>query len=133
MTDTLDLFSPANLAASVEIPAAPVLIPHNKWPFPGMSPEDSARASLARTSEYTAVIAATIKRHGSWATQSQVLALVPADWRTLLGKFAHGHLSDWQAKQHGIIAKYVHHDDGGFHFEYEPIDEYGSAERRITA
>lgn len=117
-----DLFSAKSLAATVVLPPAPELQPH-AWPYPGLTPEDSARAALAMSSVYTDLVASVVKaRADEKLTTSQVLALIPETWRDLLGKWAHGSLSPRQGEQRGVEVKYVSHDGGGFHFEYQAMD-----------
>lgn len=119
MSPQLTLFGAANLASTVHVPAAPRLTPHTDWPYPGMTPEDSARASMSRTEAYHEMLAAVIKANGgARLTTSEVLAAVPADWREVCGKYVHATLPNWTAKEHGIEIIYVPHDDGGLHFEY---------------
>jgi len=114
-----DLFSLANLVTTVPIPPAPVLRPHTTWPFPGETPEDSARAGLANSCKHADMVAAVVlAQGGAELTDSQVLALVPTDWRALLGPFAHGSISPWEGEQRGIDVRYVAHEGGGFHFTY---------------
>ena len=119
------LFGPANLASTVAMPPAPILIPHTDWPYPGMTPEASAQASMASTEAYQEMLAAVIKaKGGARLTTQQVLAAVPTDWRELCGEYAHATLANWTAKDHGIEIIYVSHDGvsdtgGGFHFEYQ--------------
>ena len=122
MTPQLSIFSAENLASTVQIPGAPKLAPHS-WPFPGMTPESSAQASVASTPEYHTMLAAVIQsKSGERLTTQQVLATVPQDWRDLCGKYAHGSISNWCAKAHGIESNYVNHEGGGgFHFEYKTI------------
>lgn len=116
-----DLFSADNLAATVRIPKAPALVPHT-WPFPGMTPEDSARAGIANSEEYRDMLAAVIKTQGrALLTRGQVMALIPADWVELCGRFTHGSLDIRPGVQRGIDVKYVPHDGGGFHFTYQAI------------
>lgn len=114
-----DLFSPANLASTAALPAAPGLIAH-QWPFPGLSGEDSARSVLAQSAQFVEVIALTIKRAGAaLITDAEVKALLPADWKSLLGRWAHAALSQWQAELHGIRVEYVSQGaDGGHHWQY---------------
>lgn len=116
------LFSPWNLASTVQIPMAPVLVPHI-WPFPGMTPEDSARAGIANSDEYRDMLAAVIKSQGgAELTRGQVLALIPGDWKELCGQYTHASLDIRHGDEHGIKVKYVSHEDGGFHFTYQVID-----------
>lgn len=98
---------------------APKLVPH-EWPYPGMTPAESAQSSLSQSNEFADVIAATIFSQGSAVlTQQQVCHLIPRDWIELLGKFAHAGLSVSQAEKRGIDCKYVGHEGGGFHFQYQ--------------
>jgi hypothetical protein len=116
------LFDPQNLASSVVMPKAPQLVIHT-WPFPGMTPEDSARASWAGSEEYADMLAAVIQSQGGHElTKQQVLALIPNDWRDLLGQFAHGSIGWSQGEQRGIKTNYVPHDGGGFHFTFQAIN-----------
>ena len=124
-----ELFSAANLAPTVKIPPAPILPPHYDWPFPGMSPSDSARAGIAMSSDFTDTIIAVIKANPDRAgTDAQVLALIPADWKALLGPWAHGSIEDRQGRPHCIRVTQVMHEGpgGGFHREYR-IDGEGNA------
>ena len=121
MSAQQSLFSASNLARTVQIPPAPnQLTPHTSWPFSGMTPEDSARASLAQTEEYQEMLAAVIKASGcARITTKEVLARIPKDWREICGQYAHATLWNWTAKKHGIEIIYVPHEStGGFHFEY---------------
>ncbi|VFR81167.1 hypothetical protein ISE1_2713 [plant metagenome] len=121
-----DLFGAANLAATVVIPPAPVLAPHYEWPYPGLSPEDSARAGLSGSSEYAQVIIATILAYPDRAgTDAQVLALLPDDWKRLLGRVAHGSICDRQGRPHGIAVTHVTHEGpgGGFHLAYRITED----------
>jgi hypothetical protein len=116
------LFSLSNMALTVQIPSAPALVPH-KWPFPGMTPEDSARAGIANSDEYDDMLAAVIKFQGSAVlTKKQVLALVPDDWRDLCREYTHGSLDFRTGEERGIQVKYVPHDGGGFHFTYQAME-----------
>lgn len=72
------------------------------------------------SSAYADMLAAVIKSQGcAEMTKQQVLALVPKDWRDLLGRFAHGSIGWQQGEQRGIRSKYVAHDGGGFHFTFQ--------------
>ena len=123
MTAQPDLFSPANLAGTVYMPLAPRLVPHD-WPYPGLTPEESAQAAIANSEAYYDMLAAVIKQQGEAVlTRQHVLTLIPEDWRQVCGRFAHGCLDVRPANQRGIDAKYVGHDDGGFHFEYRVIEK----------
>lgn len=119
-----DLFSARSQASTVTFPPAPALEPHD-WPYPGMTPEDSARSAASQCSAYIDVVAAVIlRRGGDVMTSAEVLAAIPEDWRALLGQWAHGGLSASQGAMRGIDVKYVHHEGaGGFHFEYRAQDE----------
>lgn len=117
-----DLFSVKNLAAFVDIPRAPVLVPHSEWPYPGMTPEDSARSALANSSEHADMLAQVVhSQGGAKLTAGQVLSLVPADWRDLLGPFAHAHLTQREGEQRSIQVGYVPHEGGGCHFTYQAV------------
>ena len=116
-----DLFSTRALAATVSIPPAPELVPHSSWPFPGLTPEDSARAGIATSDEYVdMLVALVLSRGGEELTDGQVLALVPPAWRALLGPFTHSSMAPRQAEERGIAVRYVGHEGGGFHFTYRP-------------
>lgn len=107
-----------NLQLNFACPA-PKLFPH-EWPYPGLTSVESAQSSLSMSDEFADVIAATFfSQGGSALTQKQVLHLLPRDWVELLGRFAHAILSSSQAETRGIECKYVGHDDGGFHFQYQ--------------
>lgn len=112
-----DLF--AAPAASAVSPA-PALQPHTDWPFPGLDAEDSARAALANSEEYADMLAAVLSNQGEVClTSSQLLALVPDDWKSLLGRWAHASLSHRQGEARSIDVNYVGHEGGGgFHFTY---------------
>lgn len=115
-----DLMTPPLKFDLEPMPAAPVLVPHTQ-PFPGMTPEDSARAALSMSAAFADVIAVTIKHHGRSAllSGSQVRALLPKDWLDVLGGWAHGSLSQVAAQRHGIDITHVTHEgSGGFHCEY---------------
>lgn len=65
------------------------------------------------------MLAAVIQSQGgAELTRQQVLALIPNDWRELLGQFAGGSIGWTQGEKRGIASKYVPHDDGGFHFTF---------------
>jgi hypothetical protein len=116
------LFDTRNLSESVEIPAPPALVPH-EWPFPGMTPEDSARAAIAASDAYADMLAAVIQTQGGSAlTSKQVLALVPKDWKDTCGKYAHGSLDVRRGKERGIEVKHVPHENGGFHFTHQAVE-----------
>lgn len=116
-----DLFSTRSFASTVTIPPAPELVPHSSWPFPGLTPEDSARGNIANSAEYADMLAALVlSRGGDELTGGQVLTLVPADWRALLGRFAHSSMAPRQAEERGIAVRYVGHEGRGFHFTYRP-------------
>lgn len=120
MSTQRSLFGADNLASTVQVPAAPKhLTPHTDWPYPGMTPEASAQAAMSRTEAYNEMLAAVIKaKGGARLTTKQVLASVPHDWRELCGKYAHGSLPNWTAKEHEIEISYVSHEGVGGHFEF---------------
>ena len=120
MSAQASLFSPANLAATVQIPPAPKLVPHYSWPYPGMTPESSAQASAASTEAYQEMLAAVIKAQGDRHLMArEVLAAVPQDWRDLCGPYAHGHIANWCANRHGIEVTWTDHEGQGGHFGYK--------------
>ncbi|MDL2174682.1 hypothetical protein [Stutzerimonas sp. FeSN7] len=117
-----DLFSPANMASVACFPPAPALVAH-RWPYPGLSGEDSARSSLAQSAQFVEVIALTIKRQrAALITDAEVKALLPADWKHILGRWVHATLAGWQGEQHGIQVEHVSHGDGGYHWQYRMAD-----------
>jgi len=120
MTTTPDLFSAANLARHTVIPVPPALVPHS-WPYPGLSPLESAQSAFTKSSAWADMLALVILKAGGEITQNQVLHAIPADWRNAAGRWAHGHLSHDQARVRGIHATFVNHEgSGGFHFSYQP-------------
>lgn len=93
------------------------------WPFPGLTALETAQSSLALSSEFRAVIVSTIHSlEHAMVTEQQVLAAIPLDWKTALGPWAHAGLSDREAEAYGIKVKYVPHDGGGFHFQYQQAE-----------
>jgi hypothetical protein len=123
MTKQLSLFSPTNLAATVQIPPAPKLVPHYSWPYPGMTPETSAQASAAESAAYQEMLAAVIKAQGSRHLMArEVLAAVPQDWRELCGAYAHGHIANWCAGKHGIEITWTDHEGKGGHLGYRVVE-----------
>lgn len=123
MIQQTQLFSPENLAATVVIPRPPALVPH-QWPFPGMTPDASARASIANSEDYFDMLAAVIKANGgAELTKQQVLAKVPDDWRELCRNYAHGSLDFRTGEERGIKVKYVPHEDGGFHLTFQAVQQ----------
>ncbi|MGQ3054702.1 MAG: hypothetical protein ACT6S0_23190 [Roseateles sp.] len=118
------LFHPASLATTVVTPTAPLLKPH-AWPYPGLTPEDSARAAWGISSEYADMLAAVVQSQaGAELTSGQVLALIPADWRALMGDWVHASLCPRQGEERGIEVRYVHHDGGGHHFTYQAVEDH---------
>lgn len=112
-------------AAAADLPPAPILIPHTSWPYPGMTPEDSARAAIVSSEQYGEMLASVIKSKGdARMTTQEVLAAVPKEWRALCGRFAHGNISRSLGDKHGIESIYVNHDGHGFHFEYRAIGTF---------
>lgn len=110
-----DLFSAASLARTATVPAAPVLDigRHQEWPFPGYSPRECAQASMASNPEYFDMLAAVIKTQGGNQLSSDGLtALIPDDWRTLMGKYLHAVMVEWQCKPRGIELSYLLRPDG---------------------
>lgn len=126
MTTQAQLFGAANLAATVQIPEPPAVVPHS-WPFPGITPEDSARAAIANSPEYADMLAAVIKSQGAAKlTAGQVFNLIPQDWRQVCGRYTHASLDVRRGKERGIEVVYVSHDNGGFHWTYAAA-EYEAA------
>lgn len=116
------LFGPASLATTIVIPVAPMLEPH-AWPYPGLTPENSARAAWGLSSEYADLLAALVQsRGGAELTSGQILAMIPADWRALLGDWVHASMSHREGEARGIDVRYVSHDGGGFHFTYRAVE-----------
>lgn len=100
---------------------APKLVPH-EWPFPGLTPIESAQSALSMSKEFADVIAATFfSQGGAMMTSKQVKAILPADWLEVLGRYAHASLTSNQAQVRGIEFKHVGHEGGGFHLEYRAI------------
>lgn len=65
---------------------------------------------LITLEKWAGVIALTIKRAGAaLVTDAEAKELLPADWKALLGRWAHAALSQWQAAIHGIRVEYVSH------------------------
>jgi hypothetical protein len=127
------LFDPTSLAATVAIPTAPALEPH-AWPYPGLTPENSARAAWGISSEYADMLAAVVQQQaGAELTSGQVLALVPTDWRELLGEWVHASLCPRQGAERGIEVRYVHHDGGGHHFTYQAVANHPAIAARSAA
>lgn len=119
MTNQMQLFGPSNFPQVDGLPPAPRLVPHD-WPFPGMTPEDSARAALSMSNEFADVYVTTIKRHagGGVLTDMQIKALLPQDWLDLLGPWASRNLCQRECEKYDIEGKHVIHEGGGFHWEY---------------
>ncbi|WP_353192151.1 hypothetical protein [Pandoraea pnomenusa] len=90
------------------------------WPFPGLTAAETAQSTLARSPEFTAVIAATILSLDHTApAESQVIAALPDEWKAALRDWVHGRLTDYEAKPYGIQVTFVAHEGaGGFHFTY---------------
>lgn len=116
-----DLFSPRNLARTVVIPPAPALDAerHAAWPYPGMTAEDCARSAISMSPEYADMLEAVIRSQGdARLTSDEIKALIPQDWRDLMGRWLYGGMCAREADQRGIQAIYVSHDGNGFHFSY---------------
>lgn len=106
------------MANQIHAKAAPKLVVH-AYPYPGLTPIESAQSGLAMSEEYADVIAATFLSQGvTVLTTHEVKRLLPQEWLDLLGRYAHASLSSQQAASRGIECKYVGHDGNGFHFEY---------------
>lgn len=118
---TGDLFSNANLARTVAIPSAPQLDTERyaAWPYPGMTAEDCARKAISMSPEYADMLEAVIRSQGEAVlTSDQIKALIPQDWRDLMGCWLYGGMCARVAERRGIQATYVSHDGKGFHFSY---------------
>ena len=118
-----DLFSAASLARTIAVPAAPVLDigRYQEWPFPGCTPRETAQAALASRPEYSDMLAAVIKTQGGISLSKDGLrALIPDEWRKLLGKYTHASMTEGQCKQRGIEISYLPRPDGGFVTMYQP-------------
>lgn len=110
-----DLFSAASLACTIQVPAAPSLAigRYQEWPFPGNTPTECAQACMARSGEYADMLAAVIKTQGGIELSSDgVKALIPEDWRKMMGKYLHATMVDWQCKPRGIELRYLMRPDG---------------------
>lgn len=110
-----DLFSAAALAHTIEVPPAPELdiARHQANPYPGYTPLECAQASMVRSAEYLDMLAAVIKRQGGTQLSSEGLkALIPDDWRRLVGKYLHATMVEWQCKPRGIELSYLARPDG---------------------
>ena len=117
-----DLFSAASLACTIQVPPAPMLdiARHQAWPFPGSTPRECAQADLARSCGYMDMLAAVIKTQGGTQLSSDgVKALIPDDWRKLLGKYLHATMVEWQCKPRGIELSCLARPDGFPVFMYQ--------------
>lgn len=118
----IDLFSAASLACTIQVPPAPVLnIAHYQaWPFPGGTPRECAQAGMALGDEYADMLAAVIKTQGGNQLSSEgVKALIPDDWRKLMGKFLHATMVEHKCKARGIELSYLARPDGFPVFMYQ--------------
>ncbi len=89
------------------------------FPYPGLTPRESAQSALAQSPEFKAAIAAVIQSGPAVVVESQVRAAIPKDWEAALGRFCHAHLCQREADAYGIDVKYVSHGgSGGHHWEY---------------
>lgn len=125
-----DLFSAASLACTIQVPAAPSLESdrYQEWPFPGATPTECAQAGMALSGEYADMLAAVIKTQGGIELSSDgVKALIPADWRKLMGGYLHGTMVDWQCKPRGIELRYLMRPGGMPVYMYRAED--GAAAR----
>lgn len=111
----IDLFSAASLACTVQVPPAPVLdiARYQVWPFPECTPRECAQAGMAMSDEYHDMLAAVIKTQGGIQLSSDgVMALIPDDWRKLMGKYLHASMVEWRCKPRGIELSYLMRPDG---------------------
>lgn len=80
----------------------------------------SAQAALAGSSEYMDMLAAVIKSEGgNQLSSAGVKALIPSDWRKLIGKHLHASMTEWQCKPRGIELSYLSRPDGFPVFMYQ--------------
>lgn len=117
-----DLFSATSLAPTIQVPQAPALDQgrYQEWPFPGFTPRECAQAALAGSSEYMDMLAAVIKSEGgNQLSSAGVKALIPSDWRKLMGKYLHASMTEWQCKPRGIELSYLSRPDGFPVFMYQ--------------
>lgn len=117
-----DLFSAANLACTIQVPPAPMLnIAHYQaWPFPDSTPRECAQAGMSLSDEYADMLAAVIKTQGGNQLSSDgVMALIPDDWRKLMGKYLHACMVEWKCKPRGIELSYLMRPDGFPVFMYQ--------------
>ena len=117
-----DLFSAASLAPTIKVPPAPVLdiARYQEWPFLGFTPSECAQAALTGSSEYMDMLAAVIKSEGgNQLSSAGVKALIPSDWRKLIGKLLHASMTEWQCKPRGIELSYLSRPDGFPVFMYQ--------------
>jgi hypothetical protein len=117
-----DLFSVESLAPTVVVPSVPELVLHADWPFPGLTPLETARASLGISAEYADMVAAVVlAQGGAELTGAQVAALMPDDWKRELCNPKVAGISTREGETRGVAVRYVPHDGGsGFHFTYRP-------------
>lgn len=117
-----DLFSAASLACTIQVPPAPVLdiARYQAWPFPGCTPRETAQGGMALSDEYADMLAAVIKAQGGNQLSSDgVMALIPDDWRKLMGKYLHASMVEWKCKPRGIELSYLMRPDGFPVFMYQ--------------
>ena len=117
-----DLFSAASLAPTIQVPPAPALdlASFQEWPSPGYTPRECAQAALSRSSEYMDMLAAVVKaQSGNRLSSDGLKALIPDDWRKLIGKYLHASMVEWQCKPRGIELSYLPRPDGFPVFMYQ--------------
>ena len=117
-----DLFSAVNIASTIQVPLAPELdiAPYLEWPQPGFTPRECAIATLSRSGKYLDMLAAVIKTQGGTQLSSDgVKALIPEDWRQLMGKWLHATMVEWQCKPRGIEFSCLMRPDGWPVFMYQ--------------
>lgn len=120
-----DLFSAASLAPTNQVPPAPGLniAPYLEWPIPGLTPRETAISILSRSHEYLDMLAAVIKAQGGTQLSSAgVMALIPDDWRKLMGKWLHASMVEWQCKPRGIEFSCLMRPDGWPVFMYQAME-----------
>lgn len=93
---------------------------YQAWPFPGCTPRETAQSGMALSDEYADMLAAVIKAQGGNQLSSDgVMALIPDDWRKLMGKYLHASMVEWKCKPRGIELSYLMRPDGFPVFMYQ--------------
>lgn len=75
---------------------------------------------MAMSDEYHDMLAAVIKTQGGIQLSSDgVMALIPDDWRKLMGKYLHASMVEWRCKPRDIELSYLMRPDGFPVFMYQ--------------